>query len=295
MVVYLKLFLTAIFWGGTFVAARVVAQDVGPYSASFLRFLTASLLLLSMVLLKEGQLPLLKRHQVLPAVLLGLTGVFAYNVFFFLGLKTVAAGRASLIVASNPVFIALFSSLFFHERMTRGKVAGIILCLTGAMVVISRGDPAAIFSGGVGRGELFILGCVASWVAYSLIGKVILKDCSPLIAVTYSCLIGMVALLPFACTENLTALASGFSLQDWVGITYLGFFGTFLGFIWYYEGIRVIGPSRASVFINFVPVSGVFFGWLILGETVNLSLLAGAALVMAGITLTNRPQDTAEG
>jgi drug/metabolite transporter (DMT)-like permease len=295
MAIYLKLFLTAIFWGGTFVAARVVAQDVGPYSASFLRFFTASLLLLGMVLLKEGQLPLLKRHQVLPAVLLGLTGVFAYNVFFFLGLKTVAAGRASLIVASNPVFIALFSSLFFHERMTRGKVAGIILCLAGAMVVISRGDPAAIFSGGVGRGELFILGCVASWVAYSLIGKVILKNCSPLIAVTYSCLIGMVALLPPAYGENLTALAGDFSLQDWVGIIYLGFFGTFLGFIWYYEGIRVIGPSRASVFINFVPVSGVFFGWLILGETVNLSLLAGAALVMAGITLTNRPQDSAEG
>lgn len=89
-------------------AARVVAQDVGPYSASFLRFLTASLLLLGMVLLKEGQLPLLKRYQVLPAILLGLTGVFAYNVFFFLGLKTVAAGRASLIVASNPVFIVLF-------------------------------------------------------------------------------------------------------------------------------------------------------------------------------------------
>lgn len=295
MVVYLKLFLTAIFWGGTFVAAWVVAQDVGPYSASFLRFLTASLLLLGMALLKEGQLPLLKRHQVLPAILLGLTGVFAYNVFFFLGLKTVAAGRASLIVASNPVFIALFSSLFFRERMTRGKVAGIILCLTGATVVISRGDPAAIFSGGVGRGELFILGCVASWVAYSLIGKVILKDCSPLIAVTYSCLIGMVALFPPACWENLTAPAGGFSLQDWMGITYLGFFGTFLGFIWYYEGIRVIGPSRASVFINFVPVSGVFFGWLILGETVNLSLLAGAALVLAGITLTNRPQDSAEG
>ena len=67
MVIYLKLFLTAIFWGGTFVAARVVAQHVGPYSASFLRFLTASLFLLVMITLKEGRIPRLERHQVLPA------------------------------------------------------------------------------------------------------------------------------------------------------------------------------------------------------------------------------------
>ena len=76
MVIYLKLFLTAIFWGGTFVAARIVAQHVGPYSASFLRFLTASLFLLVMITLKEGRIPRLERHQVLPATSPGDDGGF---------------------------------------------------------------------------------------------------------------------------------------------------------------------------------------------------------------------------
>lgn len=141
MVIYLKLFLTAIFWGGTFVAARIVAQHAGPYSASFLRFLTASLFLLIMITLKEGRIPRLERHQVLPALLLGMTGVFAYNVFFFLGMKTISAGRASLIVATNPVFISLLSALIFRERLNSVKVKGILLCLAGATVVISRGIP----------------------------------------------------------------------------------------------------------------------------------------------------------
>ncbi|MDO9230566.1 MAG: DMT family transporter [Syntrophales bacterium] len=289
MAIYLKLFLTALFWGGTFTAARVVAQHVAPYSASFLRFFTASLFLIVIIIMKEGRIPRLRRHQVIPAVLLGMTGVFAYNVFFFLGMQTIAAGRASLIVATNPIFISLLSALFFRQRLDAKKVMGIFLCLTGATIVISRGDPLSIFTGGVGWGDVYLLGCVASWVAYSLIGKVIMKDFSPLAAVTYSCLIGGAALLVPALLEGLSGRIGGFYPWDWIGILYLGFFGTVLGFFWYYEGIRAIGPSRASVFINFVPVSGVFFGWLMLDEAVNLSLLAGAALVMAGVYLTNRP------
>lgn len=288
MVIYGKLFLTALFWGGTFVAARVVAQHVAPYSASFLRFFTASLFLIAWILWKEGAFPRLRRRQVIPVVLLGMTGVFAYNVFFFFGMKLITAGRASLIVATNPVFISLLSVLFFRQRLGADKVAGILLGLTGAAIVISGGDPVSIFTGGVGRGDLYLLGCVASWVAYSLIGKVLMKEFSPLAAVTYSCLVGAAALFVPACLEGLLDRIGDLSPRDWIGILYLGFFGTVIGFFWYYEGIRTIGPSRASVFINFVPVSGVFFGWLLLDEVVNISLLAGATLVVAGVCLTNR-------
>ena len=291
MVIYVKLFLAALFWGGTFVAARIVAQHVGPYSASFLRFFTASAFLIALIIMKEGRIPRLQRHQVIPAVLLGMTGVFAYNVFFFLGMKTISASRASLIVATNPVFISMLSALFFRERLDAGKAVGIMLCLTGAAIVISRGDLFALLGGGVGWGEIYILGCVASWVAYSLVGKVIMKDVSPLAAVTYSCLIGVTALSLPACREDLIGLIGGFSPGDWIGIIYLGFFGTVLGFFWYYEGIGKIGPSRASVFINFVPVSGVFFGWLILDEAINLSLIVGAILVLTGVMLTNRSRN----
>jgi drug/metabolite transporter (DMT)-like permease len=289
MAIYVKLFLSAVFWGGTFVAARIVARHVGPFSASFLRFCIASVCLVVLLRLKEGAFPRLRRHQVIPAILLGMTGVLAYNVFFFLGMQTVDAGRASLIVATNPLFTGLLAAYFFREPLNPAKVLGIFLGLAGAILVISRGDPLGLLAGGVGRGEMYIAGTVASWVAYTLIGKVILKDFSPLAAVTYSCLIGAAALFPFALLEDLPALIGGFHPEDWAGIVFLAFFGTVLGFSWYYQGIRAIGPSRASLFINFVPVSGVFFGWLLLGEAVNLSLAAGAALILTGVYRTNRP------
>ena len=89
--IYGKLFLTACMWGGTFVAGRVVARNVPPFTASFLRFAVASFFLMLIILKVEGRLPAIKKNQWLPAVLLGMTGIFAYNVFFFLGLQTVTA------------------------------------------------------------------------------------------------------------------------------------------------------------------------------------------------------------
>lgn len=287
-VIYLKLFLTAVLWGGTFVAGRIAAQEVEPAAGSFLRFAVASLLLVAMTWQAEGRLPIPKRRQFIPLLLLGLTGVAAYNIFFFLGLKIIPASRASLIVATNPVFIAIGSALLFKDRLTAGRIAGISLCLTGAIVVISRGDIMALLSHGVGRGEAFILGCIVSWVSYSLIGRGVLKEISPLVAVAYACLIGTCFLAVPAVSEGMISAVSGYSLTSWLAILFLGVLGTVVGFIWYYEGIKALGPTRAAVFINFVPVSGVILGWLILDETINLSLILGALLVISGAWMTNR-------
>lgn len=288
--IYVKLFLTAVFWGGTFIAGRVLAQEVEPYSGSFLRFLVASVCMIPLVWHFEGRLQQLGRKQVLFVFLSGMTGVFLYNIFFLTGMQTVQAGRASVIVASNPVLISLFAALLFRgERMTPLKAIGVALSVCGAVYVITRGNPADILQGAIGRGELLIFGCVASWVSYSLIGKVVMRDVYPVSAVTYACLIGSAALLPPALLEGMAGNLGGYSLSAWFSIVYLGFFGTCLGFIWYYEGIREIGPSKAGVFINFVPISAVIMSFFLLGETIDASLLIGAALVLSGIYLTNRP------
>jgi drug/metabolite transporter (DMT)-like permease len=72
-------------------------------------------------------LPALRRYEILPVILLGITGVFAYNVLFFKGLKLIEAGRAALIIANNPVFISLFAALWFNERLSPQKIIGIVL------------------------------------------------------------------------------------------------------------------------------------------------------------------------
>lgn len=283
---YLKLLLTAIFWGGTFIAGKIVARNMGPFSAAFLRFLMAALVLLLLTWQIEGSLPLLKKRQIPAIVLLGMTGIFAYNFFFFTGLKMIEASRAALIIATNPIFISLLSALFFKEKLNGRKVTGILLSVLGAVVVISKGHLAYIARGGFGWGELAILGCVFSWVSYSLIGKAVMNSLSPLVSVTYSSVVGVVALFAPAYSEGLFKQIANFTGLVWLSLAYLGLFGTVLGFLWYYEGIKHIGPGKASQFINFVPISAILLAFLLLGEPITLSLLVGGLFVITGVYLT---------
>ncbi|MBN1957447.1 MAG: DMT family transporter [Desulfuromonadales bacterium] len=288
LIIYLKLLLMALFWGGTFIAGRLLAGEVSPFSAAFLRFSIASLALIVLTLRQYGTLPPVSRQQRLPLLFLGLSGIFAYNAFFFKGLESIEAGRAAVIIANNPIFIALFAALFFKESLNPAKTIGILLSILGAVVVITKGHPLGVFSAGIGTGELLIFGCVVSWTTYSLVGRAAMKGFSPLVAVTYSAIVGTLLLFPFACWEGLFQSISTYSVMAWMSLLYLGLCGTVIGFVWYYQGIQKIGSTRAGQFINFVPVSAVLLAVWILDEPLTLSLLAGLLLVSAGVYLTNR-------
>jgi drug/metabolite transporter (DMT)-like permease len=115
-----------------------------------------------------------------------------------------------------------------------------------------------------------------------------MKDLSPLLSVTYSVVVGAVALFLPAYFEGLTHNFFSYSPPEWLSLFYLGFFGTVLGFIWYYQGIQRIGPMKAGLFINFVPISGIILGFLILGEPITFSLIIGVIFVSSGVYLTNK-------
>ncbi len=288
--VYLTLVLTAMFWGGTFVAGRIVMRDAGAFSVAFLRFAVASILLLLLMYRIEGKLPAVNRRDLPGIALLGLTGIAAYNIFFFKGLSLIEASRASLIVATCPVFIALFSAILFKEKLKLVGVLGIILSVTGAIVVVSRGNPLKLFDDTGWLGEVFIFGCVLCWTAYSLIGKAMMKELSPLVLVTYSAVVGTACLFVPALREGMLQNVVEYSVKSWLCILYMGVFGTVIGFVWYYKGLKKIGPVKAGLFINFVPVWAIIFACLILKEPLTPSLFAGAALVIGGVYLTNKKQ-----
>lgn len=286
---YLMLLGMAVLWGGTFIAGRLIGHSIDPYNAAFLRFVIASAALWLLILLRKPAGLKLSLQQFIAVILLGLTGIFAYNIFFFRGLETVDAGQAAAVIAMNPALIALFSILLFGERGGLLRIIGISLSLSGALLVISGGHLGRLVNHNLGTGQLDILLCVFSWAAYSLIGKRVLTGLSPLVSVTYASTAGMLMLAWPALAHGGAAGWASYNFVDWGSLIYLGLGGTVIGFVWYYRGIQRIGATRASVFINFVPVSAILLGIVILGEPVHVSLVFGASLVIGGVYLTNRP------
>ena len=284
---YARLVLTALFWGGTWVAGRVAVREAAPLAVASWRFLVAALVLGALLVVREGWPRWPARHW-LKLAALGASGVFFYNVFFLYGLQRVEAGRGALVVAFIPAMIALVDWLFFAQPLSRQRALGVVLALAGCLLVVTRGQPMQLLRGGVGLGEWLLLGSAVSWVSYTLISRHCSRQFSALALTFGGCLTGWVMLTAAAIADGSLLMLDQISWRGASSIVFLGLLGTAIAFTWYSQAIAQIGTTRAAAFINMVPLCAVALGAVLLDERLGGAVLGGGALVMSGVVLTNR-------
>lgn len=280
--------LVAIIWGGTWIAGRIVAAEMPPLSAAGWRFLLGTLTLGALVWRASGGLPRITLADGARVVAMGATGILLYNLCFFYGLQHVQAGRGALVIALNPVAVALAAWLLMGESLSAARLCGVALALAGCLLVIGRGDPLALLRGEIGSGELAILGCVAGWTAYTLIGRRASRALSPLTMTFYASVAGGAMLLLAGLVEGSLRSMPVVSWQALAALVYLGVLGSGFSYVWYANGVMRLGAARAAAFINLVPLSAVLLAAWLLDEHVGLLVLAGGAMVLLGVWLTNR-------
>jgi drug/metabolite transporter (DMT)-like permease len=286
--VYFKLVLVALIWGGTFIAGKVAMAEMTAPVAALWRYLIATVTLLVILFAVERKAARLTPAQWLLVLLLGATGVAAYNLCFMFGIQKLSAARGSLIIALNPAATLVGAALFLHEPLNRYKVIGIAVALLGVAVELSGGNPLTLLSGRLGVGEAAIFGCVLAWAAYTLIGKRLLGDgLSPLVTTTYAALAGTAMLVAVSAFAGDLGVPHA-SAKAWLSLAFMGVLGTAVAFVWFYDGVRAIGPARTAVFINLVPVVAITLGISLLGEPLHWSVVAGGALVIIGVFIINR-------
>jgi drug/metabolite transporter (DMT)-like permease len=291
--VHLKLLGMAVLWGASWPAGKVVAQALPAFTASALRFALAAGLLLGWLLATLGRAPLraLSGRQWAGLALAGALGVFGYAAFFLLGLQHVPAGRAALVVTTNPVLTSLLAAWWFGERFNRRIGLGMALAVLGAAVVLTHGSPWTVFPGGVGVGEALLMGCVLCWSGYTLAGKRLLGGVDALTTTTVTAGVGLALLLAVAAVvEGPSAWHSAWAapVGVWLALVFLAAGATVLAYAWYFEGVKALGAGAAAAYISLVPVFGVLFATLGLGEAVDASLVLGGALVLTGMVVMNR-------
>ena len=288
---YLKLLLTTFFWGGTFVAARYAVREAPPFYAAACRFAIASAFLFAAMwwnARREGRpLPVPRSaRDVLSLGVLGVTGIFLYNAFFFTGLKYTGAANGSLIVAVNPLTTSLIAAWWLGERVRRLQLAGLAVSLAGVVTIVTRGELSVLRSLAFNRGDLLLLGAPLAWALYSVLGRKALDRFSPLVATAYAALSGTLLLVPAAWIESrLVPGSHSFSVYGWAAILQLALLGTVVGFVWWYEAVGRIGASRAALFVNLVPLFGTLQAAVVLGERLGRAQWLGGLLVVAGVAV----------
>ena len=289
---HLRLLGMAVIWGASWPWGRVVAQSMPPLTGAALRFLLAGIALLVWLLSAQGTAPLrrLSGAQWLGLSAAAASGICAYAVFFMYGLQSVAAGRASVVVALNPVLTLLLAAWLFRERLNLGIVLGMLLAVSGALTAITQGHPLKLLNGGMGRGELLLLGCVVSWSAYTLLGRKVLKGIDALTATTVAAVLGsLMLLLAAAWIEGVAGWQQVFvaPLKAWVSIAALAFGATTLSYSWYFRGVQHLGVGVAAAYIVLVPIFGILSSALMLGEPLHASLAWGGLLAAGGMMWMN--------
>jgi drug/metabolite transporter (DMT)-like permease len=204
-------------------------------------------------------------------------------------LQQVEAGRAAVVVTTNPVFTTVLAAWLFKERFNARIAAGLLLAVVGAATVLTRGAPWQLFSGAVGVGEWLLIGCIATWTGYALMGKRLMAGIDSLTATTlFGCALLWLAAVVFEGPMQAATALGRLTPGGWWSMVFLALCSTVLAYAWFYRGIEVLGAGVASSYISLVPVFGVASAVLLLGERLDSSLLVGGALAMAGVVWANR-------
>jgi drug/metabolite transporter (DMT)-like permease len=266
-------------WSAAFVGSKVAVTYCPPYMVLSIRFLLAGALIL-LIARVRGMPWNLSRRDIAVFALLGICNNALYLGLSYLGLRTVSAGLASLIISTNPVLTAVLATMVLGERMSWRKVLGLVLGVAGVATIvadrISLGTDAT-------SGVVFTLGALVSMVAGTILYKLLAPQGSLWIGNGVQNAAAGLVLIPFAAFADSGTVTLNWQLMLAFAFLVL-FVSIFAYLIWFYL-LDAYGATAASAYHFLMPPLGMLFGWLLLGEHIALTDLAGIVPVAIGIWL----------
>jgi drug/metabolite transporter (DMT)-like permease len=285
---YGALVTAAVVWGGSIVFQKLALGSFSAVETSVLRGFGALLLLIPLWWWQEGRGSKLEAGDWKILGLLGF-GVLGNHLLTLFGLRYIGAAAAGVIIGASPVITAFLSSVILRDLPFRAVALGCAVSFAGVALVSSLGGPSPAGASPVLGGILVILGLV-SWALYSIGGRRIMERLSPLTVNWTTLLISLVPQAMLLPTDRklLEAGLSSVPAAGWLALLYLIVFATALGQQAWLYGVKEVGPSRAGVFVNLIPVSALLLSAMVLGESIGVREVTGIALILTGVWLVNR-------
>ena len=269
------------------VVGRGVHTEVPPVGLSFWRWLLGAFALLPFIYpgLKTNA-PHIRKH-IWPLTMLGGT-MIASATSLMIGLNFTTAINASVINAIQPVSTVLLAMLILHDRLRLSQSCGVALGLIGVIAMIARMDPAALIRLQFNAGDILILLGSMGYSLYAINLRKIPNTMPPPVALFIIIVTGCVIVLPFYVIETIVYKPVPISANAIYAIVALSLVSTVFGTLMWNLGNQLIGPSRAGMFINLIPVFAALMAIVFLDESLHLYQVTCAVLISIGIFLVLR-------
>lgn len=277
------LILMALIWGVNFSVVKYATQVFTPLAFTGVRVGLAAVVLMSIVALRNRKWP--ARRDILALIALGVVGNGIYQLMFVEGLSRTKVGNASLIVASAPAFIAVASRLGGIERLRRKALGGVALSVSGVALVV-------LGSARAGRGQSTLLGTtlvfcgMLLWTAFTVLLQPYARRLDPVHLSAFTMLGGPLPLVLATPRALIATSWSQIGLAAWAAILYASVISMVVAYLFWYRGLRVLGPTRTAVYGNLQPIIAITVAWIFLHEAPTLWQGIGTGTIMTGLFLT---------
>lgn len=284
---FLLLVLTALFWGGNAVAGKLAVGEITPMALTCLRWVLVCLMLWPLVRRDMPAVWPTIRARWPSIVAMGTFGFTAFNALFYMAAYHTSGINLTIIQGAIPVFVLLASVPLFGTKILPLQIAGVVLTLFGVALTAAHGDLSTLAKLAFNIGDVWMLIACTFYAGYTLA----LRNRPPLPGLLF-----FAAMAGVACLTSIPLLvweiaAGQFMMPTPKGIAilvYVALFPSFIAQIYFMRGVELIGPGRAGLFVNLVPVFGALLAVAVLGERFGLYHAVALALVLGGIYVSER-------
>ena len=273
------------FWGVSFVSTKAVLGKLDPYSLLVIRFGIGALFLLLLLLMQRKRL-LVSIKYVPHLMVLGILGVFVHQLLQATALLTIDASSAGWLISLSPIFTVILSILFLHEKMSFIRAAGMVLAITGVLLVTTAKNGQS-FHVTMNIGFLLMILSTLNWAVYSVLLKSLKIPYPPIVVTFYLSFCGLILTTPFLIRNRGWESLSLLTKSEWAHLLFLGVFVSGIAYWYWAKALEVLEASKVSMFLYLEPVATLIAAVLLLQEKVFLLSVAGGIIIIIGVIIVN--------
>lgn len=288
MAAYIMLIMVVFFYSGNILVGKAI-NELPPFTIAFFRLVIAFLCIIPLGWKSAWKARNVFWKHRLPLIVLTVTGVTFFNTFIYGALQFTSSTNVSVLETVIPAVTVLLSTYILKEKLRYIQWIGVVLSITGALWVVMNGRLFAIAEMNWNAGDGIMIGAVACWSIYSIGVKRYMHLFPPYGVLLVMTGASIIILVPFITAEWLFLGVPTFAISEQLpSLVYLGLFPGFIALLFYNRAVDQLGASKASVFLNFLPVVTMAGAVIWLGETLTPAKVIGALIVIAGVLLTTQ-------